>query len=111
MKGFPEHPDGPMGPWYRKVNERIREAMACSSAEELVELLGPPDRKDPAGHSLTPSAVFERLGSMFRFQDMNAETVLTFVDPYRPKIRYRFSVAGGQITSQWKESVENSSEG
>lgn len=110
MKGFPKQPDGAIGPWYRKVNERIKEAATCTSAHALIDLLGAPDRTDSAGNIITPSQFFEQIGSIFRFEDADAETVLTYVDPYRSRIRYKFGLVGEQVSSYWKETVDKANE-
>lgn len=108
MKDFPGKLDGPKGQWYRKVNERIAEATACSTVEELVEVLGKPDKVERAEEVTTPSKFFESIGSIFRFGDERAEEILTYVDPYRPRIRYRFGIVKGKVESTWQETVDDS---
>ena len=97
-----------MGPWYRKVNETIRRAYQCETVGELVELLGKPDRVDGIEQVITPSKFFEQIGSQFRFGEQNSEYVLTFVDPYRPRRRYKFALTGEKVESSWKEMVDES---
>ena len=94
-----------MGEWYKKVNQRIGEAGECATISELIELLGEPDHLEQAGDVETPGKFFEKIGSIFRFGDENAETVLTYQDPYRQRIRYKFGITGNKVTSSWKETV------
>ena len=105
MKGFPDAPEGPLGPWYRKVNEAVAQAAACAEVEALVERLGQPDAVDERDGVKTPSDHMAALGSPFRFDDDGAERVLTWVDPYRPRRHYRFGVTGNRVTGHWLETL------
>ena len=84
------------------------EATACSTAEELIELLGQPDNIEQAEAVTTPSKFFKSIGSIFRFGDENAEKIFTYVDPYRPRIRYKFGINKGKVDSHWRESIDES---
>ena len=107
MKGFPGAPDGPLGLWYRRVNETVTRAAACTDVEALVELLGEPDAIDAGDEVVTPSRFKARLGSRFRFGEEGADHVLTWHDPYRPRRRYRFGVQGRRVNGHWIETVDD----
>ncbi len=107
MKNFPINPDGPKGPWYKKVRETINIANALKSTEELVELLGEPVKIE--GEEFKgPTAFLRSIGSIFKFGDQESDTVYTYVDPYRPRNRYKFGLKKGKICSSWKEVVHES---
>ena len=76
--------------------------------QELAALLGEPDQIDGIEQVITPSKFFEQIGSQFRFGDQNSDVVLTFVDPYRPRKRYKFGVVGNKVESCWEEMVHES---
>jgi len=105
VKGFSATPDGAPGPRYRKVNEAIAGAAACTEVTALIERLGEPDAVDEGGDVRTPSQHMAELGSRFRFDDEDAEWVLTWIDPYRPRRHYRFAISGGRVTGHWLETV------
>ncbi len=105
MKGFSVTANGTPGPRYRKVNEAIAEAAACSEVTALIERLGEPDTVDDGGDVRTPSQHMAELGSRFRFDDEEAEWVLTWIDPYRPRRHYRFAISAGRVTGHWLETV------
>ncbi len=105
MKGFPTRPEGPLGPWYRKVNETVARAGTCTTATDLVELLGEPDAEEAAGDVVLPTQAMAALGSRLRFGEEGAERVLTWIDPYRPARRYRFGIADGRVVGSWVETV------
>jgi len=43
MKGFPEHVEGPMGPWYQKVNAAVAKVTRGKTVPQIREILGEPD--------------------------------------------------------------------
>jgi hypothetical protein len=43
MKGFPQHVDGPLGPWFKKVRAAVGAVSVGDSRERVVDVLGPPD--------------------------------------------------------------------
>jgi hypothetical protein len=107
MKGFPDNPEEPMGKWYKAVNARIAEAAECTSEAKLLDLLGEPDNVE--GEEVeTPSGIFAGIGSILRFGQEHGERVLTYVDPYRPRFRYMFSIVSGKIDSHWRVTVDDS---
>ncbi len=107
LKGFLDTPGGSLGPWYRKVNEAVAQAAACTEVAALVARLGEPDVVEEREGVKTPSDHMAALGSRFRFDDDGAERVLTWVDPYRPRRRYRFGVTGTRVTGHWLETVSD----
>ncbi len=98
MKGFPEHVDGPMGPWYQKVNAAIGRAKAAKTVAEIREILGEPD--DTIG-----------VPDNDRRQDANSPidprypaVILVYRDPYRKRVEYRFDVSNGRVIGFSKTS-------
>ena len=94
-----------MGKWYQAVNNRVSEAQRCRTAKHLVRLLGPPDEVSPSDKVNLPSSFFARIGSILRFGDEQSDSVMTYVDPYRPNRRYRFGVVAGKIQSVWQDTT------
>lgn len=92
-----------MGPWYKRVNSLIAQASQCDTLEELIELLGEPDELQVGSEARKPSDFFSEMGSIFRFGDENADVVVSYADPYRNGVRYKFGVEAGKITSKWKD--------
>ena len=110
MKNFPEEPEGPLGPWYRRVNDAVTASNACASPKELISLLGEPDAIHKGEEVLHPSAIFQEMGSIFKFSDFDYEVVFTYVDPYRPRKRYRYGIRGEAVTDRWVEVVDASNQ-
>ena len=97
-----------MGPWYKKVNDQIQQATHCSTTKELIALLGEPSKREASSAVESPTKFFQRIGSLFRFGDDEWETVFTYVDPYRPRHRYKFGITSGQVNTCWRETVDES---
>ena len=93
-----------MGQWYQKVTAAVAVAGDATSANELIEALGDPDAIQGAD-APTPTKRLAELGSSLRFGDEKAESVWTYVDPYRPRFRYKFGLTGPNVTSRWRETV------
>jgi len=97
-----------MGPWYRRVNALVASANGCETLRQLIDVLGEPDKIEAAGETVTPSRFFESIGSIFRFGDEHADIILTYIDPYRPRHRYKYGVENSRIVSTWRETVSES---
>jgi hypothetical protein len=105
MKGFPERPDGPVGPWLRRVNDAVALVSEGMSREAVVELLGVPDDIQVGGND--PSApiqeAMEQLAggpTLIQYgSTQKVEAVLSYNDPYRPRRRYRVVIRGGVVSS------------
>lgn len=104
MKGFPEQPEGAIGEWYQKVNSTVRTASQSKTVNKLISILGRPDKIE--GDEIErPSNMLKKLGSMLHFGDEKAESVFVYVDPYRPRIRYKFGIIGKKVDSHWRETI------
>jgi hypothetical protein len=105
MKGVPQNPEPEIGACYRAVNAAIKAAQQCRTIEEVIDLLGEPDYCDRGGDTLTPTQVFEALGSVLRFGDEDVDVVLIYLDPYRPRFRYKFGFLAGTLNWTMRETV------
>lgn len=99
-----------MGQWYQKANAAVSAASAAASVDELREALGEPDAIQGAD-APTPTKMLAQLGSGLRFGDEEAESVWTYVDPYRPRFRYKFGLTGHKVTSCWRDTVAGVTKG
>ena len=88
MKGFPEQVEGPMGPWYQKVNAALAKARLAKTLPDLRGLLGEPDEVlDGDEEDRRKNANDPRY----------PEFIWVYLDPYRRGIEYHFNVAGGRV--------------
>jgi hypothetical protein len=88
MKGFPEHVEGSMEPWYQKVDAALAKAKLARTPSAILEVLGEPE------------SIFEGRDDDRR-QDDNAPidqrfVILVYRDPYRKRIQYRFESVYGR---------------
>jgi len=91
MKDFPAKVDGPMGPWFRKVNEVVAKAQTLKKASDLRGLLGEPD----AVHAVeTDDRVPD---GEVRVSPRYPAEYWEFIDPYRPRRRYWFGINKGRV--------------
>lgn len=90
VKGFQQQVDGPMGPWYQKVNAAVRRAKDARTVEELRDILGEPDHIEIVHNEWRESEdapVDERYLSQ----------AWEYVDPYRPRFHYTFDISLGRV--------------
>ena len=71
MKDFPLQVEGPIGPWYVKVNAAVKRAHEAKTSEQLIEVLGDPD-------------TIERVPRDDRRSSEEASEIWDYIDPYRP---------------------------
>lgn len=110
MKGFPSPVPGPLGPWYKKVNEAVAQVRVGTTSDELIQLLGDPDERR-AGRS-HPLKFFQELmdriaggPTRIRYGTKDAfDVVLVYFDPYRPRRHYAFGISRGVIAQAWQET-------
>ena len=69
MKNCPADVSGPRGPWYKHVNDLVKQAQAFSTRDEVIELLGEPDKS---------------------YQD-SGENVLEYDHPYKEGMKFTFA--------------------
>ena len=99
MKGFNPDEEGPRGVLYKKVNQAVAQAMIAESKEQLIKLLGNPDKIIQV-----PEA--ERICEDTQLVDLNyPEFYWDYLDPYRPNKLYRFGISGDIIVE--KSNVSN----
>ena len=91
MKAFPEQVEGPMGPWYQKINASIAKAKLAKTPAEIREILGEPseavDIPDDNRRRHANAPIDARY----------PERILVYRDPYRTHIEYRFEVSNGRV--------------
>lgn len=94
MKGFSKQVEGPLGPWYQKVNAAIKCAEVASTSRQLLGILGEPD-------------IIEQVSDEDRrrtedgpIDDHLATEIWIYNDPYRPRIEYHFGISSGKIAHQ-----------
>ncbi|MEQ1654068.1 MAG: hypothetical protein ABL960_00075 [Nitrospira sp.] len=88
MKGFSEPAEGPIGPWYQKVNEVVERAQQARTVQELVAILGDPDEVE----ALTDDE--RRVGDSTSPIDLrHPAKIFEYADPYRRGRFYRFDVS------------------
>ena len=91
MKGFTQQVEGPLGPWYQKVNATVSRAQAAATAEQLRDILGEPDTiehvPDDDRRESEDTPIDARYPSEY----------WVYVDPYRPRFSYRFGISAGRI--------------
>ena len=88
MKGFPEKVDGPLGPWYKKVNAAFAQIQYGDSKERLLEVLGEPDL-------------------IWTGDDLDGECdeCLVYFDPYRKQV-FAVDIKKRKVVSTGKGSRE-----
>ena len=111
MKGCPDEVSGPMGPWLRKVRDRVALVRMGSGRSALIDLLGEPDEVRPDGRG--PAAQLQETlegiaggPTLIQIGDTaEYEEILVFRDPYRPRRRYAFAFQAGVVTRRWEETT------
>ncbi len=91
MKGFPEVVEGPMGPWYQKVNAAVAKVKRGKAMREVLEILGEPDE------TIKVSDDDRREDADSPIDPRNPELILVYRDPYRKRIKYRFGISNGRV--------------
>jgi len=88
MKGFPPVVEGPLGPWYQKVNAAIRSAEKVNAVQELRNILGDPDSVEVLSDE-------ERRGEAddAPIDPRHPAQMWEYPDPYRRGRFYRFDVS------------------
>jgi hypothetical protein len=97
MKGIPSQIDGPRGPWYKHIRERIYSAGVGTPLEELVATLGDADRviKKIDGHLYDPS-----MGSAYPVSGPTAPDFLfIYTDPLRIGREYHYALKEGRVVA------------
>jgi hypothetical protein len=94
MKGFPQTVEGPLGPWYQKVNAAVAKAQAATSADQLRHILGDPDQIDHVEDDA------QRESPDAPIDDCEAAEYWVYLDPYRPRFRYQFGISKGRIVER-----------
>lgn len=88
MKGFSEPAEGLIGPWYQKVNEAVERAQQASTVQELIVMLGDPDRvevlSDDERRVDDPTSPID---------PRHPAKIFEYADPYRRGRFYRFDVS------------------
>lgn len=98
MKCIPENVDGPMGPWYRKVNELVKSAMESNDSRLVKEILGEPD-------FIEQVAADDRMPAGNKETDPRyPEVYWNYIDPFRPRKLYRFGISGEVIVAHSYET-------
>ncbi len=91
MKGFPKHVEGPMGPWYQRVNAAVAKVTRGKTVPQIRDILGEPDETievpDDDRRQDADSPVDPRY----------PELILVYYDPYRKRIRYKFDISNGRV--------------
>ena len=96
MKGFPKEVEGPMGPWYQKVNASIEKARLAKTLFELREILGEPDdsidvpdddRCENANSPIDPR---------------HPRLIFVYRDPYRLRVEYKFGISNDRVVGFMK---------
>jgi hypothetical protein len=110
MKGFPLQVDGPMGPWYRKVNEMVANVQVGDTKSRLVELLGEPDEIRGGTHH--PGQALQELmenvaggPTVLHYGSKDGyDEILVYRDPYRLPKSYVFAIGNSMIAAIWRET-------
>jgi len=88
VKDFPSKPDGPMGPWYKKINACISEARKCVTISELVGQIGKPSLIEVDNKGVNPGEFIKSIDAgNFSFE---SDILAKYRDPYRRHIWYEF---------------------
>jgi len=110
MKGFPLKPEGPMGPWYKKVNDLVAQTRQGDSKARLIELLGPPE-VTVSGANSSPQHlqnIMEDVAggpTLIQYGSKeNYDEVLDYKDPFRPRVHYIFGMKGGEVVAKWRDT-------
>jgi hypothetical protein len=88
MKGFSEPIEGPIGPWYQKVNEAVERAKEARTVRELVAILGDPDGVEVL--SADERRVDDHTSPI---DPRHPAKIFEYADPYRRGRFYRFDVS------------------
>ncbi len=94
IKGCPAQVGGPLGPWYRKVNETVAQAQICTSGAKLRQLMGEPDET-----VLIPDED-RREDATAPVDSRHPEVLWIYRDPYRPRMQYEFGISGDVVVSR-----------
>ncbi len=106
MKNFPHEValEGPKVTWVKKVNDVIRVAKYLKHPEDLIRLLGYPERVEYQQHEETFD-LSEYLGSALYYSELHTESVFIYSDPYRASHRHCFGVRDGKIVTSWRNTL------
>ena len=91
MKGFPPTVEGPLGPWHQKVNATVACAQLAATPAELRQILGEADTIE------IESAENRREYQEYPLDERYCSEYWNYVDPYRPRMKYRFGISAGRI--------------
>lgn len=81
----------PLGPEHKKFKNKIVQAQSISSVEELLRIMGKPDK-------IEECELEDRIsGETGELSDEYPEKYLIYIDPWRPRVHYRFGVSSGQV--------------
>lgn len=111
MKGFPQHVDGPLGPWFKKVRAAVAVVRVGDSRERVVDVLGVPDeiQHDAVSAGGQLQGLLENVAggdTAIRYGDKEPfPETLVYRDPYRPRKRYAFGMRDGAVSAMWQETV------
>lgn len=104
MKNFPHNIDGPKVTWHKKVNDVIRTAKALETVEDLVDLLGYPDKVERLQH-VEQDTLEDDTWMSFYFGDLLTECIFIYLDPFREDHRHCFGIRNGKVEASWRTSV------
>jgi hypothetical protein len=100
-----DHDEKPRGQLMKAYNEHIARIVPGLSQRDVEGILGVPAVVTARDDSSAPSDFFREIGSMFEFEDEDADLVWIFVDPYRARVRHHIGFREGKVCASWKETL------
>ena len=91
VKGFTPQVEGPLGPWYQKVNATGSRARAAATAQQLRDILGEPDTIEHVSDDDRRESEDSPIDAHYPSE------YWVYVDPYRPRFHYQFGISAGWI--------------
>ena len=111
MKGFPQTVDGPLGPWFKRVQEAVSTVEVGATRHGVLAALGPPDevQRYTAGPGKQLQELMENVAggeTLFRYGDKEPfAEILRYQDPYRPRRWYAFGIRQGVVDAIWRDTM------
>jgi hypothetical protein len=100
MKDCPLSVVGPLGPWYRKVNDLLAQMVIGDKRQHVCAVLGEPD------FIVTPNTPIDEYwqarGAYLHFGHTKPDELLVYSDPYRPNYSYHFEILDGLVAQKYR---------
>lgn len=91
------------GDQVREYKAKLARVVPGLSPAEVRNIMGEPQAILPRAAKPTPSDQLRALGSMFQFEDADADLVWVYQDPLRPRFRQCVAFKDDVVCARWRE--------